>query len=47
MAAGGKTKAPAVTPSSVAWVLLAVGRKAVAAMMTDFTLVWLRVLLVV
>ena len=37
--AGGKTSAPAVTPSTVACDLLAVGRKAVAATMTDFTFV--------
>ena len=43
---GGKTRAPDVTPSIDACVLLAVGRKAVAAMMTDFTLVCVRVCLV-
>ena len=40
---GGKTRAPAVTPSIDACVLLATGRKAVAAMMIDFTLVCVRV----
>lgn len=37
--AGGKARAPDVTPSIVACVLLAVWRKAVAAMMTDLTFV--------
>ena len=46
VSAGGKARAPAVTPRSVASVLLAVGRKAVAAMMTDFTFVYVRGLLV-
>lgn len=44
--AGGKTRAPAATPSILACILLAVGRKSVAAILTDFTLVWEMVLLV-
>ena len=43
--AGGKLRAPAATPINDACVLLAVGRKAVAAMTTDLTFVWAMVLL--